>query len=508
LPGGLFGQGSRPGSGTGVGSSLPGQGGNLAGGGIRPVQGGADTQWPGGNTRPGQGGSGQQWPGGNRPFPGGIANRPGQGGSGEQWSGGNRPFPGGIANRPGQGGSGEQWPGGNRPFPGGIANWPGGNYRPGQGGSWSGNNNGTRPRPGGIFGNGNNNVFAGGGNVNTGNIGSGNTVNNITNTTNNTVLNNNQNWVSSNRVGGWGGTYGAYAGGWGYRNLGYYNGAYGNWYSGSWSGWPSTPYVWAGASAVAGWLGAAQSYTYSNPFVSNLVVASDDSGYSYANAIPTYVDSQSSPAVVVNATVGDTAYFNTGQTATDVPATPGIIAPPAEVPATTTAQSPPEDPKVKEVVALFDEGRELFKLGDYAGAEHKVDRAIRVLPADAALHEFRALTLFAQGKYKQAAETLYAVMSAGPGWNWDTLRQFYPDRDTYTRQLRALEADARENLKSADDRFVLAYHYLVMGHHDAAEKVLDQVHALLPDDQLTTQLLAALRPQPQGKDGAPQPSAG
>jgi tetratricopeptide (TPR) repeat protein len=124
------------------------------------------------------------------------------------------------------------------------------------------------------------------------------------------------------------------------------------------------------------------------------------------------------------------------------------------------------------------------------------------------LHEFRGLTLFAQGQYKDAATTLYAVLSAGPGWNWQTLSQFYPDTETYTRQLRALERAARNNPESANDRFLLAYHYLVMGHNDAAAKIFDQVHALLPNDQLTNQLLAALRPQPQGKDGMPEPGTG
>jgi tetratricopeptide (TPR) repeat protein len=379
------------------------------------------------------------------------------------------------------------------------------------------------------LGNGSNNVFAGGDTVNTGNIASGNTantVNNINNITNNTIvnnrqnwvanqntfINNRQNWVANNRVGGWGGAYdGSYVGGVGYRYPSYYAGAYGNWYSGSWSDWPSTPHVWAGNQVLASWLGAvaAQSYTYSNPFASSLGSTSYDSSYNYTNALPTYVEAPSSPTVVVNATQGDTNYLNSQQSTTDVPATPGVVAPPAEPPVPQTPQeSAPEDPKVKRAVALFDEGRALFQGGDYAGAQNKVDRAIRSLPADRVLHEFRALTLFAQGKYKDAAATLYAVLSAGPGWNWQSLRQFYPDTDTYTRQLRALEFDARENRKSSDDRFVLAYHYLVMGHNEAAVKMFDQLHALLPDDQLTTQLLAALRPLPHGKDDIPQPGTG
>ena len=35
---------------------------------------------------------------------------------------------------------------------------------------------------------------------------------------------------------------------------------------------------------------------------------------------------------------------------------------------------------------------------------------------------------------------LYVVLTAGPGWDWATMVGLYPDVDTYTRQLRALEA--------------------------------------------------------------------
>src|SRR5262249_19707687 len=135
----------------------------------------------------------------------------------------------------------------------------------------------------------------GSGNINTGNIASGNTVNNntISGPTNN-IVSNRQNWGGNVVGGGYGG----------YGYPGYYPGAYGNWHSGSWSNWNSYPAIWAGTSAVAGWLGAAAapSYSYANPFAVDLGATSFQSSYSYTDPIPAYVEPQSNPTVVVNAT--------------------------------------------------------------------------------------------------------------------------------------------------------------------------------------------------------------
>jgi tetratricopeptide (TPR) repeat protein len=412
-------------------------------------------------------------------------------------------------NRPGAGGGGTQWNWGDHERPDGWR--PGDNDRPGlRPGGWRPeDNNRPRPQPGGIWGHGNRpGSIIGSGNT----VVSGNTINQTTNNISN-VTNQQQwisgNWNSGNRYGGhWGGNYGSYLAGGGYGYPSYYSGANGNWYSGSWSNWQSYPALWLG-TAAAGWLGAsaAQSSVYSNPYAANLAATSFEPAYSYSNPIPAYVEPQSS-TVVINAPQGDTTLVNAPQPAT-VPASPALIAPVENAPtAEMPEQAPPEEPKVKEAMALFGEGRGLFKRGDFAGAQAKVDQAIEMVPQDRALHEFRALTLFAQGKYRDAAATLYAVLSGGPGWNWDTVRAFYPDADTYTRQLRALEAHAKQNRQSADERFVLAYHYLVTAQPDAAVKVLEQVHRLLPDDQLSAQILAALKPKPQGAEDAPRAGTG
>ena len=62
------------------------------------------------------------------------------------------------------------------------------------------------------------------------------------------------------------------------------------------------------------------------------------------------------------------------------------------------------------------------------------------MPNDPTLHEFRALALFALGRYDEAAAALYAVLSVGPGWDWSTLISLYGNPETYTQQLRALES--------------------------------------------------------------------
>ena len=476
-PGGLIGSGTRPAT-SAIGAPI--RPGDIAN---RPGAGGSGTQLPGIASRPGAGGGGTA-----STLPANILNRPGAGGSGTQLPGiANRPGAGGggtastlpanILNRPGAGGSGTQWrPGENRP----DWNRPGWN---GGGTAWRPGDN-TRPRPGGIFGD-NNSIGSGntfinrpGANINTGNINSGNLVNN------NLTQNNFANFSNNNSY---------------FGNPGYYGNAYGNWYSGSWGGWPAAPAAWAVGTTAAGWLGAAANYSYSNPYATDVPVVSQV--FNYTQPIPAYTEP--APSVSVDVSSPPVTVVASSSAVPGVAAAPATAPPDAEPPPDVT----PEDPKVTEAVSIFNDARALFLRGDYPGAQTKVEKAIDVLPQDRVLHEFRGLTLFAQGKYSEAAATLYAVMSAGPGWNWESLKTFYLDPATYTEQLRTLEAHAKANAQSADDRFVLAYHYLVLGQNDAAARELEQVTKLLPKDQLSAQLLAALKPKPS-EDGRPAPGVG
>jgi len=146
---------------------------------------------------------------------------------------------------------------------------------------------------------------------------------------------------------------------------------------------------------------------------------------------------------------------------------------------------PPEQAVTDQAVTTFDTAREAFKGGDYPRALDLVDQALKSTPNDPTLHEFRALTLFALKRYDEAAAPLYAVLSVGPGWDWTTLISLYGDPETYTQQLRALEAFTVQNPNSAPAHFVLAYEYLTIEHADTAVKQLKIVSTLQPKDTLS-----------------------
>ena len=144
----------------------------------------------------------------------------------------------------------------------------------------------------------------------------------------------------------------------------------------------------------------------------------------------------------------------------------------------------------------MDTAREAFKRGDYAQAEQFSDKAVALMPDDTAIHEFQALTLFAQQKYRDAAAGIYAVLSAGPGWNEHTLQSLYADPKTYAGQLPALETYAKDNPQAADALFLLAYHELTAGKLDVARGELERVAQLEPKDKVAAELVQALSVPP------------
>jgi hypothetical protein len=243
------------------------------------------------------------------------------------------------------------------------------------------------------------------------------------------------------------------------------------WYNGCWRGWYRWPSFWAGWAAGAwhgmvlgsgGWYAPTiLPFPYYNPyFVAPPVVE---------------VTVVESPAVTV------APVFNYSR--------------PIEVPAVD------EDVLDEDVAKSGEEylatAKSEFRKGRYAEARKPLDRALKLVPGDTLLHEFRALTFFAEGKYKDAAAVLYAVLSKGPGWDWDTMAGFYPPGETYLKQLRALEAYCKDNPKKAEGYFLLGYHYLVLDDKESAASAFAIAAELEPKDKLAASLAAALIARPE-----------
>jgi len=162
----------------------------------------------------------------------------------------------------------------------------------------------------------------------------------------------------------------------------------------------------------------------------------------------------------------------------------------------------------QEVLSDFESARKAFQHGDYDRAMNLVDRVIKDNPSDTTAHEFRALTLFALGRYDESAATLNSLLAVAPGWSWETMSGLYPDVNVYEKQLRGLESFTKNEPKNAAGRFLLGYHYLVAGHRDAARRQLERVADLQPKDRVAQQLLAGLEQKDEpSADRQPPPDA-
>ena len=163
---------------------------------------------------------------------------------------------------------------------------------------------------------------------------------------------------------------------------------------------------------------------------------------------------------------------------------------PLSVVASAEVPEPEEAALISEEksAAAIEQARVEFRNGDYLASLKLTDEAIAYAPGDTTLHEFRALCLFALGRYGDAAGVLNPVLASGPGWDWATMAGFYSDNEVYTGQLRKLEAYVEGKPDSADSRFLLGYHYMVAGFLDEAHAMFDAVTQLQPADTVAAQL--------------------
>ena len=129
-----------------------------------------------------------------------------------------------------------------------------------------------------------------------------------------------------------------------------------------------------------------------------------------------------------------------------------------------------------------------FKERDYLNALTLADKAVAAAPGDGALHEYRALVLFALGKYAEASGVLNPVLAGGPGWDWNTMIALYDSQRTYETQLQSLESYAKAKPREADLHFLLGYHYMVGGRTALANAEFTDAAKLQPADGVSAQL--------------------
>jgi tetratricopeptide (TPR) repeat protein len=153
----------------------------------------------------------------------------------------------------------------------------------------------------------------------------------------------------------------------------------------------------------------------------------------------------------------------------------------------------PDDTEVADAgIAEFEHARQEFKIGNYQAALEWTERALMERSHDPVIHEFRALCLFAVGEYRKAGVVLNSLLATAPGWDWKTMVNLYPSDGAYEVQLRALERFRNDHPADASARFVLAYHYLVMGSVEAGQKELRKVVELEPNDLVAARILRGL----------------
>ncbi len=166
---------------------------------------------------------------------------------------------------------------------------------------------------------------------------------------------------------------------------------------------------------------------------------------------------------------------------------------PIRVPASDVRETAADMVRSEQAVRLFDEARTQFRRGDLVGASDGIERALALLPGDPAMHQFRALVLFARGRYGEASAAIHSVLAVAPGWDRETIERLYDAPHRYEADLNELARYVNSQPSDSAAQFLLAYHYLAIGDLPTAARLLQWVQERNPTDRVTQNLLDAIR---------------
>ena len=168
--------------------------------------------------------------------------------------------------------------------------------------------------------------------------------------------------------------------------------------------------------------------------------------------------------------------------------------------ATVRAQSPDDEDD------FATRGEQEFKAGQYDRATKSWKHAVLDDPENGVLLMLLSQSMFAEGKFNEAAGALQRSLMSEDPENWGVVtknyRELYTNIGDYTTQLRVLEKARKEKPEEPGLRFLLGYHYGYLGYPEDAIVELDKAIELAPEDELSTKLRDAFKDQVAKKSGA------
>lgn len=190
------------------------------------------------------------------------------------------------------------------------------------------------------------------------------------------------------------------------------------------------------------------------------------------------------------------------------PVSPAAAAEPADTPAGAEAAG-----DLTAGQRFFSDALTAFQRQDYRQAARMANHAMIEMPEEAKVHELLSLSLFAMGDYRGATMEAHAALAQGTVGDWARVYAYYQDQPTYAKQLGALEQFLKKNPSSLDARFLLGYHYVMLGHLKEAKEQLAPVVSKAAWDTVAVQLFkkaggeATAQPAAPGATPAPSQSA-
>lgn len=154
---------------------------------------------------------------------------------------------------------------------------------------------------------------------------------------------------------------------------------------------------------------------------------------------------------------------------------------------------PPDGRILLDGVELAAVGNDAFRARDFANAVRWLRHAAVELPEDRHVVLLLSQALFATGQYEEAAGAAQqGLLSCEDPDEWGVVvkrfREYYSEAQDYHDQLKAIEYHVRNKPHDPAARFLLGYHYGLLGHAAEAVRELDVLLRAAPRDQLAREL--------------------